>query len=417
MPSTRSRPAPFVVRLSVSIVVLSCALAALPSAASAGTPAAVTVTVQGFNGQTLLAPTVVTTNTTPINVDGNSADDCSGTSAGGALYDAVHGDWGVSYDSGLGVSINAIDGLDLGSTSDAYWAFYYDGSYASLGACSQELTSGDQVAFAASCYQTGPDCLTTLTETAPSASTVGVGSPVTVTVGSTAAWSPGSSPALPTDAIVSAGGQSAVVGANGEATLTFSSPGTYTLQATAPDPGWRASNTETVCVHSGNDGTCGTSKPAVTQTTTTTTTSTPAPAASVGVQGATTLVEPKGPDAIWATVENVINSHVYSGVRAPRTLDWKVSLTGTLSAVRLRLTRNDAGRCSYYDGTSERFRASGCGADRAPYFDVGTSPTLDYLLPTRLGPGRYVLDVEGVDTTGRASALYHGTSRIVFYVR
>ena len=81
------------------------------------------------------------------------------------------------------------------------------------------------------------------------------------------------------------------------------------------------------------------------------------------------------------------------------------------------LTRDDAGRCSYYDGTSERFRASRCGADRAPFSDVGTLVKYDYLLPSRLDPGRYVLDVEGVDTTGLVSALYHGTSRIVFYVK
>lgn len=334
--------------------------------------------------------------------------------------------WSVSYYSGLGVSISAIDGIDLGSSTDAYWAFYYDGSYASVGACEQELTSGDQISFVATCYQTGVDCPSTLTETAPTPSTADVGSPVTVTVGSTAAWSPGSPPSLPTDAMVSAGGQSAPVGANGQATLTFSTPGAYTLQASAADPGWQASNTETVCVHGGSDGTCGTSKPGGTQTSTTTTStstsstsasSTSAPTAAAGVQAATTTVKPEGPDEIRATVENIINSHVYSAARAPRTLVWKVSLTGTLSAARLRLTRMHAGRCSYYDGTTERFRASRCGADRAPFFDVGTLLNYDYLLPSRLGPGRYVLDVEGVDTTGLTSGLYHGTSRIVFYVR
>ena len=58
-----------------------------------------------------------------------------------------------------------------------------------------------------------------------------------------------------------------------------------------------------------------------------------------------------------------------------------------------------------------------CGIDRAAFFTVGDAATFSYLLPAALGPGRYVLDAEAVNSSGQVSGLYHGTSRIVFYVR
>ncbi len=428
MPSTRTRPAPFVVRLSASLLALSCALAVLPAVASAGTPTTVTVRVEGAGGQTLLPQTVVTTTAAPINVDNNPADDCSGTSAGGALYDAVQGDWGVSFDSGIGVSFNAIEGLDLGSSTDAYWAFWYDNAYASVGACAQELSPGDHVVFVASCYAVGPGCPTSsspdqfLVEGAPNGASVAPGAAVPVEVNtpvsipvssiSDASYGPDALPGV----TVSAGSLSTQVSAPGAATLTFPSTGTYTVQAAATDA--VPSDSYTVCVHNGNDGTCGTTapQPAATTIGTTTTTTTSATSTAIGaVQGTSVTRAPAA--ALAAFAASILNSHVYSAADAPRSLAGHVTAPGALLEVRARLTRDDHGRCSAYDGTTERFRAARCGADRAPFFGVGKSPTFSYLLPTRLAPGRYVFDVEAVDAAGRVSGLYHGTSRIVFYVK
>jgi hypothetical protein len=42
---------------------------------------------------------------------------------------------------------------------------------------------------------------------------------------------------------------------------------------------------------------------------------------------------------------------------------------------------------------------------------------VSYLLPHRLGRGRYVLDVIATDGAGNREALARGTSRVVFFVR
>src|SRR5271156_2564073 len=89
----RTRPAR-TAAISLSLLAMSCALAALPTAASAGTPATVSVRVEDF-GSTVVPKTTVTTTTADVFPDG--ADACSGTSAGGALWDATKGHWAGLY--------------------------------------------------------------------------------------------------------------------------------------------------------------------------------------------------------------------------------------------------------------------------------------------------------------------------------
>ena len=339
MPSIRTRPASSVARLCLSLLVLSCALAALPSPASAGAPATVTVRVEGFNGHTLLPQTTVTTNATPINVDGNAADDCSGTSAGGALYDAVQGNWGVIHDS-FGVLINAIDGVDYGTSSDAYWGFWYDSAFASMGACAQELGPGDHVVFVATCYATGPDCTDPeaprhfLTESAPSAATLQAGSSVTVTVGSIATAYPGGPESLPPGVTVTAGPVSATPNAAGVTTLSLPTVGTYVVQASAP--GSVPSDSYTVCVHNGNDGNCGTPLPPqptapTTNTATVSTTTSTTATATAGVQGRLEHA-PRSPSPRSRPTSS--NSHTYPAGRGPRTLAGHVTAPGPLTKVQ-----------------------------------------------------------------------------------
>ena len=152
-----------------------------------------------------------------------------------------------------------------GLETDAYWAFYYDGGYASVGACAQELASGDQVSFVGTCYQTGVDCTTTLIERAERLDRGGRNSGDGDGRRDRGLESRQSTPSLPADAIVSRADRARPSAPRARQASTFSSPGTYTLQASAPDPGWQALNTETVCVHGGNDGTCGTTKPGATR--------------------------------------------------------------------------------------------------------------------------------------------------------
>jgi hypothetical protein len=91
---------------------------------------------------------------------------------------------------------------------------------------------------------------------------------------------------------------------------------------------------------------------------------------------------------------------------------------GGLRSLRLRLTRNDGGRCSTYDSGRERFvRIRRCSASAGRSFAIGTAPDFSYLLPSRLGSGRYVLDVFAVDAVGNRGLLTRGQSRVVFHVR
>jgi hypothetical protein len=89
---------------------------------------------------------------------------------------------------------------------------------------------------------------------------------------------------------------------------------------------------------------------------------------------------------------------------------------------RLRACRGQApahprsgGRCFYFSGRRQELERTRCG--RAFFFKVGESPDVSYLLPERLGSGRYVLDLAAVDRAGNRSALARGSTRVVFTVR
>jgi hypothetical protein len=393
--------------LALSAVCLS--LVVFASAALAGEPATVTVRVQGLDGETLLPQTQVTTSTTPIPVESGS---CSGTSAGGALYDATHGNWKVKY-AGEGVEIDGIEGLNFPSFAEnpgIYWAFWLNDKYAENGACKEEVSSGADIVFFAQCYEMGTYCPSNptapehfLTMTAPKSSVVNLGETVAVTVASLSTESGASEPSLPAGVTVTGGSSSATPGAGGVTTVSFSAAGTYTIQAQAADS--VGSDQYTICVHNGNDGNCGTT--AASTTTTGTTATSPAPAVVSAPY--------KGPYALVAHATGVIDGHVYAPGKAPRVLAGTVAAHSAISAVSLELRRSYKGRCYAYDGTSTRFVRARCGHGSS--FKVSSDRSFSYLLPAALAPGRYVLDIQATDVAGNHSTLARGSSRIVFYVR
>ena len=75
--------------LALGAGLLSLACVARVPVALAGTPASVTVRVEGLT-ETKVPPAQVTTTTEPVVKDGKPADSCPGTSAAGALQ---LGDW------------------------------------------------------------------------------------------------------------------------------------------------------------------------------------------------------------------------------------------------------------------------------------------------------------------------------------
>jgi hypothetical protein len=86
-----------------------------------------------------------------------------------------------------------------------------------------------------------------------------------------------------------------------------------------------------------------------------------------------------------------------------------------IKAVKLRLTKRVGKRCWYFSGRSEAFRGTRCG--RGTYFTIGDRAEWSYLLPARLGPGRYVLDAVAIDGAGNRTPLARGSTRVVFTVR
>jgi hypothetical protein len=179
-------------------------------------------------------------------------------------------------------------------------------------------------------------------------------------------------------ATVTGGGASAVTDANGQATLAMPATGSFSLKAFKSSRARSAA--EAVCVHDGDDGNCGT--------------------VAAGPGG------PPGTGDVRMPVARILgirNGQRFRPRRAPRLLrgGGDPGAAGA-HASRLRLRRAAGGRCWFYSARLERFRRGRCAATHFFYTVSDTLPW-SYLLPERLGPGRYVLDATVVDRWGRTA--------------
>lgn len=400
--SHRTRPA-LAARVSIVCATLIFALFAslLPLApAIAAGPATVTVRVEGST-ETLVQPTQVSTTMASVVKDGNPAHSCTGTSAAGALQLATGGNWSGEWFSGLRYSVETIAGQSFPFTQPYYWSFWLDDKSATTGICEAELSSGDSILFFPECFSETvgvcPPAPNPLGIEAPAVAEVG--SPVTVTVTSYANATGAPSPAV--GAAITGKGVSATTDSGGHATVTFSSPETsVSLRATAAG----SVRTETtLCVHRGNDGTCGTQVA-------------PGLAGSQASAGGTSTGAPyRGPYALVPRLPGLTEGHVYKHGHAPRVLGGSVLAHTSVSSIDLTLRREYRHRCSAFDGVSTRFVRARCGTGKP--FKVSDNGLFSYLLPFALPPGRYVLDIQATDAAGNHTTLARGTSRIVFYVR
>jgi hypothetical protein len=186
-------------------------------------------------------------------------------------------------------------------------------------------------------------------------------------------------------ATVSGGGVSVTTGPDGRATLRLDQVGDAVL---------KASKAGTV--------TSGAERTSVTETP-------PPPPAAPGPVARDTAA-PVG------RIRGIRNGQRFKRRKAPRTLRGSVAPDPSgLQAVKLSLTRSFRGRCQLYSPTRERFRGSRCG--RRVNFSIGDRQDWSYLLPKRLGKGRYVLDVIAVDKAGNRDRPVRGRNRVVFVVR
>jgi hypothetical protein len=391
------------------LIVLALVLLASPAAAE--TPPApeasaeVTVRVLGVapTFPTLLGLTAVTTTTNPIVKDGGS---CSGTSAAGALELATKGNWEGHWNSGFGdYELISIDGqtypFEPGSSKNYFWDFWLNGEESTKGICGSQVHQGDQLLFFPGCFGSEcPPAPNVLGVQAPTVAEVGASVPVTVVSHPSA----GGAPVPVAGASVTSEGTSGTTDSGGRVTLAFAHPGSFIVHVTAAAGAPPSVPAEaSVCVHAGNDGTCGTTAPSASGA--------PAAAGS-GTLGAKTSV---GPKAIVAQLTGLIDGHRYRRGDAPRVLAGSVTAPSAVASISLRLRRTYRDRCWAYDGKRERFLRVRCR--RGSFFRVApTGASFSYLLPSRLQPGRYVLDIEATDAAGNHTTLVRGTSRIVFYV-
>jgi hypothetical protein len=409
---------------------LLLALAGGPCApgASAGEAPSVTVRVEGLDA-TLIPPTQVALSGPSVVKDGNPQDACSITSALGALQLASDGNWAGPWELGQ-YAIFTIDGetheFEKESKANYYWSFWLnDTESENAGACEVQLHQGDRVLFFPSCY--GEQCPSPapLPLEAEAPASADVGESVQVTVRRYTSAGAGSEVA---GASVVGGGAGALTEAHGRATLTFAHAGETTVYVNAPD----SIRTEAVvCVHNGDDGTCGTIAPA------------PCPlassaASSCGPCAAASSCEPPvvcpaastqastapcpgrlpTPSLEVARAAGVVNGHAYPRRSAPRILAGSVEVPvgDTLHAVRIALSRRAHGHCYAFSGPRAAFVRASCRATPR-FFAVASTSSFTYLLPGRLRAGRYVYDVEAVNDAGQTTPLTNGVSHVVFDVK
>jgi hypothetical protein len=392
-------------RTSGLLAVALASACLLPAAAAlAGTPATVTVRVEG-DAATLVPRASLITSTTPVLKDGTHA--CSGTSAGGALDDATAGNWAGTWDSNLGgdYTVDAIMGESHPFHSGQYWELFINDVPASTGACQSELQGGDSVLFAPSPESgNGPAPLElTVPASAQRGQSFTVNAVEVVTTFPPPNYSATTTRQPAAGVSISGGDAPATTGADGTATVTVGQSGPTGLRAAKA--GDVRSATETVCVHDGNDGTCGTTAPTAI-----------APCATNGHDGLCGTVD-RTP--ALAQIKGIAEHERFGRGKGPRTLEGIVNVDPSgLRAVELRLTRNDGGRCSAFRGGVERFvPMRRCGAAHGPWFSAGDRTPWSYLLPARLPRGRYVLDVRSTDGAGNVDATLQRTrNRIVFFV-
>jgi hypothetical protein len=225
-------------RRHIALLAAACTLVVLTASgpAVAGTPATVTVRVEGASS-TLLALRTVTTTTTPTPAPGN----CSGTSAAGALQLATEGNW--DHEAYIQTILGETHEWTIGDPR--YWAFWINDKYASEGACTTQLAEGDRVLFLvdrATSPEYNPTVFPLELSGAPTEITQGESATVTVNKYSTAGVASAAS------GVAVKGGEATVTtDASGHATVKFNALGTAHLRGTKS--GFAPTASVAVCVH------------------------------------------------------------------------------------------------------------------------------------------------------------------------
>jgi hypothetical protein len=386
-------------------VLLGCFLLALAlPAVAAAAPATVDLRIEGKT-RTLYEGRV-TTDTRAVDLgDGSGSHPCDGTTnpatpvpgptRGAAFMTAARGPGGFSftgtYTFDMGFTVIAGDSVAFDAGTNEFLAEYKNGQFASFGSCGDQIVTGDEVLYA---YATGAEQLLKLS------------GPATVAPGAVAALRVSDAATGAPVAGASVGGQTS--GADGVAGVTLGAAGPASFKATKA--GAIRSNAATVCATTGSDGACGSA----------TAGSSGPGAASCATSGRDGRCGTKDTTAPTAKLIGIRDGRRFARGKGPRRLRATVHDANGVFAVKLRLTRSNGPRCTYFSGVSERFktpRANRCGANNGFWFGIGNSASVDYLLPRALPRGRYVLDINVIDRAfNRDDRRRRGANRLVFHV-
>jgi hypothetical protein len=315
-----------------------------------------------------------------------------------ALFDAATGN-GLPFDAKWSKSLNDFFvtqvGADLegGPPEFASWGYAVNYTTAEVGGCQFLLAPGSEVLWAYNYFNLHH----LLKLTAPAAASAGAAFTVHVTDGQTGEPLAGAVIGQAAAGITTPLSPAVMTDAGGNATVTLAGAGTVTLKATRTES--VRSNGLVVCVHNGNDGSCGTTVPA---------------------GGTSQAVSPPAHafEGDVARITAIKNGAVYRRRSAPRLLSGTVELRagGTLRQVSISLARRYRGRCFLFSGSKARFvRSRKCG--KAAFFAVGSGQSFSYLLPTPLPPGRYVFEMKALESSGQSTKPVDGISRVAFRVR
>jgi len=358
-------------------LLVTALVAATPAAAA---PVTVDLRIEGPDSTLFEGP--VTTDVRPMQFTGDPAThQCDATTVGGtsptpvptrgAALAAAAASTPFSllgtWDAQFGASFTSIAGVSVAfdPATNRFLGEYENGQFAQVGACADPIAAGDKVLFA---YGDGSEILLSLTGPAG----VRAGQPFTVRV-TDAAGAPVAGAAV--------GG--ATTGADGNAAVGPLAAGEHDLKASRTG----AIRSNGLHVVATADGTI------------------PSPAGPGGLP----LQDVTAPVAGLAGIRS---GRTFARGKGPRTLRGSVTADPSgIRAVKLRLSRRLGKACWYFSGSKERFVRRRCGTRHA--FKIGDDPSWSYLLPARLGRGRYVLETYAIDRAGNRSE----TERVVFQVR
>ncbi len=262
------------------------------------------------------------------------------------------------------------------SGSSDYWGTVRNYQPTSVGGCQEQVMAGDDVLFALGDVFSQP----LLRLQGPSHARTGAPTQVKVTDGKTNASVAGA---------VVAG---VLSGSDGVATLTFPTAGLVRLKT--EKPGTIRSNGLSLCVSDTGTGDCG------------------VPPSLLGAPSATgTVKDTVAPRARIGVPRDGVHYRV-----GPRVLSGSATDNVGVTEVKLALRRYAHGqRGRWWSGRRERFVGRGCA--KTFFFHIDAARNWSYLLPRKLPPGRYVLDVKAFDRArNRDEHFVRGSNRVVFYV-